>query len=182
MGGEMRSRFRVAAVATALFATLIAGPPATAGTTAPVPCRANALRHLRGNLRETVRLRTFHVVAEPTAETFPIGSKARIDITVTRPAHEDPADLGIEIDPPASMPAEGVTVGIGIHVGDVFVPGFGVTDADGKVSIRVKLARYMKPGTASATVYAWNVLHESPCLRVEEDGFATYPEAFEVTR
>ena len=131
---------------------------------------------------ETIRLRTFHIVAEPQAEKFAIGTKANIDVTVTRPAHEDPLDQDIAIDPPASVPAENVSVGIGITVGQVFTPGFGTTDADGKVTVDIKLPRYMKPGTASIAAYAWNVVHESPCIRVEEDGYTSNPEAFEVTR
>lgn len=140
------------------------------------------MQHLRGNMRETVRLRTFHILAEPQAESYKIGSTAKIDITVTRPAHEDPADLGVELEPPTSVPAENVIVGIGIHVGQVFVPGFSRTDADGKATVAMKLPRYMMAGKASMTVYAWNVVHESPCLRVEEDGYAAYPESFEVTK
>lgn len=140
------------------------------------------MAHLRGDVRETIRLRTFHVEAEPQVESFKIGTAAKIGITVTRPAHEDPAGLGQEVEPPTSMPAENVIVGVGVHVGDVFVPGFSRTDADGKALVSLKLPRYMKPGTASMTLYAWNVIHESPCLRIEEDGFASYPEAFEVTK
>jgi hypothetical protein len=140
------------------------------------------MQHLRGNMRETVRLRTFHIQAEPQAESFKIGTAAKIDITVTRPAHQDPFDLGVEFEPPTSVPAEDVIVGVGLHVGQVFVPGFARTDAEGKTTVSLKLPRYMQPGVAEMTVYAWNVVHESPCLRVEEDGYASYPEAFEVTR
>jgi hypothetical protein len=133
-------------------------------------------------MRETIRLRTFHIQAEPQAASSEIGTTAKIDITVTRPAHQDPADLGVELEPPASMPAENVIVGIGIHVGQVFIPGFSRTNADGKATVAMKLPRYMRPGMASMSVYAWNVVHESPCLRVEEDGYAQYPDAFEVTK
>jgi hypothetical protein len=176
----MLKRLGTAGAACALIATVMAAPVAAAD--ASVPCRSAAMRHLRGDAREVIRARTFHIVVEPQAETYEVGSKAKLDITVTRPAHEDPADLGVEQEPPASAPAENVIVGIGAHVGDVFLPGFGVTGADGKVTIGVKLARYVRPGTASLTAYAWNVVHESPCLRVEEDGYANYPEAFEVAR
>ena len=168
---------------TALAAALVAAATVTApAAAAEVPCRGAALRQLRGGMRETIRVRTFHIVAEPQAESFAIGTHAKIDVTVTRPAHQDPFDLGVEYEPPASVPAENVIVGMGVHVGDVFVPGFSRTDADGKATISLKLPRYMKPGLASMTLYAWNVVHESPCLRVEEDGFASYPEAFEVTK
>jgi hypothetical protein len=91
-----------ALVAAALVGAATWAAPAAA---APVPCRSAATAHLRGDLRETIRLRTFHVVAEPLAESFPVGTAAKIRITVTRPAHEDPAGLGVELEPPpASSP------------------------------------------------------------------------------
>jgi hypothetical protein len=176
----MTRRVGLVAVAALVMSAAPAGATAQAGIT--VPCRGAALEHLRGNAREVVRARTFHIVAEPQAKSFAIGSKARIEVTVTRPAHEDPLDLGVELEPPASMPAENVYVGLGVHVGQVFVPGFGITDPEGHTSISIKLPSYMKPGTAAVAVYAWNVVHESPCLRIEEDGYASYPESFEVTR
>jgi len=133
-------------------------------------------------MRETIRARTFYIDAKPQAESFKIGTAAKIDVTVTRPAHQDPFDLGVEYEPPASTPAENVLVGVGVHAGDVFVPGFARTDANGETTVSLKLPRYMVPGPASMSVYAWNVVHESPCLRVEEDGYRSYPEAFDVTR
>lgn len=174
----MKRRLGSVVLAVALAALL---PAAPAGA-APVPCRHDALRVLRGDSRESVRVRTFYIDAQPRAESYKIGGSAKIEVTVTRPAHEDPLYAGVEIEPPASFPAENVIVGLGVHVGDVFVPGFSRTNAEGKATVSLKLPRYMKPGTASMTVYAWNVVHESPCLRVEEDGYATYPETFEVTR
>lgn len=163
----MKRTVVVGAVATALVASKLWAVPVAAS---PVPCRPAAIQQLRGNRRETVRLRTFHIEAQQ-AESFKIGTAAKIDITVTRPAHQDPLDLGVEFEPPASTPADNVLVGVGIHVGDVFVPGFARTDADGKAIISMKLPKYMTPGLASMSVYAWNVVHESPCLRVEEDGY-----------
>ena len=174
----MKRRLGGAAIAIAIAAVL---PVSPAGA-APVPCRDGALRMLRGDARETIRVRTFYIDAKTQAESYRIGSRAKIDVLVTRPAHEDPLDLDVEYEPPASLPAENVIVGLGVHVGDVFIPGFSRTNAEGKATISMKLPRYVKPGTASITVYAWNILHESPCLRIEEDGYMTYPEAFEVTR
>ena len=176
----MRRRASVTGLACVLIAACFAAAPATAS---PVPCRGRAIARLRGNdLRETVRVRTFYIEAEPQSDGYKVGTTAKIDITVTRPAHEDPANQEVEFEPPTSVPAENVIVGIGVTVDQVFVPGFSRTDADGKATVSLKLPRYMKPGTAALTVYAWNVVHESPCLRVEEDGYRQYPEAFEVTR
>jgi hypothetical protein len=175
----MMRRLGGALIAAIAVATILPAGPAVA---TPIPCRERAVQILRGGMRETIRVRTFHIDAKTQAESYKIGTSAKIDVTVTRPAHEDPLDLGVELEPPTSVPAENVIVGLGVHVGDVFIPGFSRTNADGKATVSLKLPGYATPGQASMTVYAWNVVHESPCLRVEEDGFATYPESFEVKR
>lgn len=175
----MRTKIGAVAAATALAGAILGSAPAHAAT---VPCRATALQTLRGNRREIVRFRTFNIQVEPQQESYAIGERAKIDLTVTRPAREDPLDLGVPLDSPSSVPAENVNLGIGIRVGDVFVAGFSTSDADGKATVVVKLPSYMRPGTASVAAYGWNVVHETPCLRVEEDGYTMVPEAFEVTR
>ena len=95
------------------------------------------------------------------------------------PAATGPSRLGVEFEP-TTDPCEDDSW-VWVNRG-WFRPAFSRTDADGKATVSMKLPRYMKPGMASMSVYAWSVVHESPCLRVEEDGFASYPEAFEVTK
>lgn len=131
---------------------------------------------------DIVQLRTFTVVVKPDAKSFRIGGRATVEATVTRPAHQDPLQTGPEFDPPASAPASEVNVGIGIHVGDVFVPGFGITDEDGTAKIAIKLPKYMKPGSAALDGYAWKIDADSPCLTLEEDGYTHMDGAFSVTR
>jgi hypothetical protein len=167
-------------VAAALAGLLITGLFPAAASAAPVPCRAQAARAIQGNAMDIVQARTF-TVDVTTKKAYRIGGKATIDAVVTRPAHRDPLQAGPEFDPPASAPADGVNVGIGIHVGDVFVPGFGVTDENGKVTVTIKLPKYMKSGSASIDAYAWKIAVDSPCLTLEEDGFTHVDNAFKVS-
>ena len=97
---------------------------------------------------------------------------------MTRPAHKDPLQLGPEFEPPASTPAADVNVGVGIHVGEVFVPGFAQTDQDGEATVTIRLPNYMKPGIADLDGYAWKVQADSPCLTIEEDGYTHMDNAF----
>ena len=81
------------AAAVALSTTLIAAP-----TSHAAGCGA----------METVALKTFHLVVKGQDKVYEVGETAKVVITVTRPAHEDPAGLGIYQEPPESFPAENV--------------------------------------------------------------------------
>ena len=135
-----------------------------------------------GNNFETIALRTFHLVIESKKKTYKVGETAIIHATVTRPAHEDPLQLGVTFDPPESFPAEGVNVGIGVRVGDVFLFGFDITDANGEADIKVKIQPYTSPGTALVDAFSWERQLETPCLTVEENGYTFAPGLFKVTR
>jgi hypothetical protein len=157
------------------FGTLAVAPPSALA----VPCAAQ-----RNDV--TVPVRSFHVEAKWSKKAYRIGQNAVLDIMVTRPAHEDPAtDEGnpLPVPPPASTPAEEVTVGVGVYIGQVFLSGGGVTDADGHVVAKVKIQKYTKPGPAAATVYAYKrYLTETRCVYLQEFAFLRMPEAFKVTR
>ncbi len=168
-------------LAAALVAAFV---PISSTVAAPSGCSAT---HVRGLLRdggdiETVVLRTYHVVLKPTKKSYRVGETAVIRALVTRPAHEDPAGLGQEIDPPRSFPAEGANVGIGVRVGDVFLFGFAVTDADGKANIEVDILPYTPAGKAFVDGFAWKRQAEAPCAAVEENGYTYAPGLFTVTR
>ena len=168
-------------IAVAVAALLLAGLSPSAASAAPIPCRSQAVRAIGSPTMDIVQVRTFTVEVK-TAKVYRIGGRAAVDAVVTRPAHRDPLQVGPEFEPPTSAPAADVNVGIGIHVGDVFVPGFGVTDQNGKVRVTIKLPSYMRPGTASIDAYAWKIQADSPCLTLEEDGFTHVDKAFVVTR
>lgn len=165
---------RVVLVATLAAAALgVAAPRALA-----VPCAQRA--------DVTIPVRTFHLQMEWSKKSYRVGETARLDITVTRPSHQDPvSDEGndLPVEPPTSTPADQVTVGVGLYVGSVFLSGGGVTDAEGHVVAKVKIAKYTKPGPAAATVFAYKrYLTDTRCVYVQEFGYSRMPEAFKVTK
>ncbi len=126
-----------------------------------------------------LRVRTFHVEARWTSKTYRIGDVAKLEVKVTRPAHEDPAtDEGepLPAPPPREEPAEGVTVGVGVMVGDVFLNGGAITDAQGEAVVKVHLHEgYVRPGKATSRLYASKkYLTDLPgivtCVTLEEFG------------
>ena len=132
---------------------------------------------------ETIVLTTFHVQLKAMKSTYRIGDTAKIAVQVSRPAHHDPVGAGVDWgEPPQSFPAEGVNVGVGIQVNGVFLPGFTVTDQDGKGIAKIKLLNYVPEGIAAASVLAWMTQAQTPCLALEEQGFAFNPAIFKVTR
>ena len=153
----------------------------------PIPCKSEALTVLNGKQREqmeTVQLRTLHIEAKASAKTYKIGKAVEITVQVTRPAEEDPtgSDVPLPNAGPAVTPAADVFVGVGLNVGDVFLPGFSVTDQMGKAVVKVKLKPYTVPGPADISVYAYYNRANTPCVRVEENGFRQYPKMFSIKR
>lgn len=174
----MRKKLAVT-VATGLVAGLI-----SVGTASPAQaCASRAVRTaMRSGALEVVALRTFHLEVKPIKKAYQVGETAKIEITVTRPAHEDPLGLGQPIDPPFSFPAEGVNVGMGLRIGDVFLFGHAISDADGKAVVRIKIKSYTPAGTATADAYAWKTAAETTCVTVEENGYRQMPDLFKVFR
>lgn len=131
---------------------------------------------------ERVVLYTFHVVAESEKPVYAIGENAVLHVKVTRPAHKDPADLGIEIEPPHSEPVADVSVGVGAYVGDTFLIGYGITDDKGKADIKIKLKNYVETGSADVDFYAWKRAFTSTCVIVDEIGYRSYEDMFTVVK
>ncbi|MEA2497694.1 MAG: hypothetical protein QOH26_99 [Actinomycetota bacterium] len=181
MIGRRRSRSVFGAVALCLFAALV---PTSALSAPTVPCKDAALAFLSGKQdkqMETVQLRTFHIEAKPLAKGYKIGRAAKVSVQITRPADEDPTGSGIPLPAgPLSSPAPDVFVGVGVNVGDVFLPGFAVTDEQGKAVVKVELKSYTVPGSADVSVYAYQTTANTTCLRVEENGFRQYPKMFSI--
>lgn len=175
----MRRRTSLVAVTA-----ILAGTMSLASATPAQACSARGVRSgLRsGALIETFGLRTYHLEVEADKSFYRIGETAKVHVTVTRPAHEDPLGEGIPIDPPQSFPAEDVNVGIGLRIGDVFLFGHNVTDAEGRTTVKIKIASYAPTGKASADAYAWKTQVDSPCARVEENGYTQVPNIFTIIR
>ena len=131
---------------------------------------------------ETVVLKTFHLVVDSPKKTYKVGENAVINVTVTRPAQEDPLGQGIPIDPPQSEPAANINVGIGLRVGDVFLFGHSMTNDQGKAAVKVKLEPWTPTGPAIADAFAWNIVQDTPCLRIEENGYMQKPHIFHVIK
>jgi hypothetical protein len=176
-------RYTGVLLALGLIASLVvvAGP----ASGAPLPCQGAAKRELQQGTRhgfETLTLRMFHIEAKSKQPVYRIGDTATFPIELTRPAKEDPLKEGLPWDRPIVEPASDVNVGVGLLIGDVFLPGFAVTDENGQALVKIKLERYVRPSTADAAFYAWNVVQESPCLTIQEDGFRVYQGMFKVKK
>lgn len=173
-----RFKRSIAISAVALLVSLLPGAgPASASQ---LRCASYARDVMRHGM-EQVQLKTLHLEVSPAKESYRIGEVAKFKALVTRPAKEDPAGQGIPMERPYVTPAEGVNIGVGLLFnGDVFLPGFGITDEDGKVTLKVKIMNYVKPGTVHASFFAWKSMVDAPCLRVDESAFLPFPDIIRV--
>ncbi|MGH2755906.1 MAG: hypothetical protein ACRDLB_15940 [Actinomycetota bacterium] len=177
------NRALVALVAVGMVAAAAPVTAKTVGAAAPIPCKRHAIRVL-GQQRnmETVSLRDFYIEASVKKKTYRVGDTIQFPVHVSRPAEEDPFGLGMSMNPGSMGPVEEANIGVGLLIGDVFLPGFAITDANGDALIKVKIENYVKPATVDAAFYSWKIAADSPCLRVEENGFRAVPSMFKITR
>jgi hypothetical protein len=119
-------------------------------------------------------LRSLHVTAVPSKTTLKPGEKFTVDVTVTRPAKEDPLGNGVAFEPPATLPAEDVTVGLSIWVGErTYFWQIGLTDAEGKDTLRLKVPANAEAGQALASASARHWI-KNDCPDILEDGYTNY--------
>ena len=172
---------RVSVVAVAAVVMACAAPVSAAPIDAPsdMPCKSKALRVLRGDM-EVVSLRDLYVEAKVKEKSYQIGDTIQFPVTVSRPAESDPLGLGVPTDPGSLGPAEEVNIGVGLLIGDVFLPGFAVTDANGEALIKVKVEKYVKPAVVDAAFYAWKIALNTPCVIVQENGFRAVARMFKI--
>lgn len=155
----------------ALLLLLGSSSSGAASSTAPT-------RHLCG---KPTRIHAFHVEAEWTKKAYRSSEKAVVTVTVTRPAQEDPFELGIPIPTPVSAPEEGVGVTTSILTNRWPPPyGTGVTDDQGQVKFKIPL-NGVKPGKQAAAHYASKWTNQGGCPDIEEWGFLREVPAFVVT-
>lgn len=150
--------------AVALIGSLLAAP-ASAGTsdTTETACSSAVLV-----------LRSLNVVATPSKTKVKPGEKFTVDVTVTRPASEDPVGQGVTFEPPMSVPAENITVGISVWVGKrTYFWQVGVTDAEGKDTLTLKVPAGSESGKALASVSGRRWI-KSDCPDILEDGYTNY--------
>ena len=155
-----------------LTASLAAGMITALTPSSAMACAANLTRHdvfrqmrsgetvgTDANGAETFSFRTLNIDFEADKKTYRRGDIAVITAMITRPAKEDPLNNGIPMDRPYVEPAEGVTVGVGLHVGRVFLPGAAITDAEGKAVIRIKIESYAPVNKwIDASLYSWKIV------------------------
>ena len=146
--------------------------PASATEVAPraaAPCRS-------ASGAAVLTVHSFHVEAEPSKKVVRRGQVFTVKITVTRPAHEDPADLGIQYDPPMSTPEKDVRLGISLWTGErTYFYALGISDANGEDVLKIKVPASAEPGKAYASVSAQKWLKQD-CPDILEYGFAEYPD------
>ena len=191
-----RSVSVLAALSLMIGATIVMAAP-TAGACGQALTKRQVFNAMRngdmqnGNLAfrgamETATLRTFHLEVEQPKKTWKIGETAVINVTVTRPANEDPLGEGEPMpwtERPYIEPAPGAIVGVGLHIGRVFLPGAAITDENGLAKVRIKIENYAPAGkVVDASVYAWRVLQETQCLTVQEDGYKIMPGTAKTTK
>ena len=157
--------------AVALMGSLLAAP-ASAGTSSTNAACSSAV----------LVLRSLHVVAVPSKTKVKPGDKFTVKVTVTRPAHEDPVGQGLEFEPPASLPAEDVTVGLSVWVGErTYFWQVGMTDANGESVLKLKVPASAESGKALASASARHWI-KSDCPDILEDGYTNYLNFVTVVR
>lgn len=166
-------------IATAVAAgTIVVGAAGSAGACGARVSRASVFKQMRSGGLEVISLRTLNLDVE-TPKVAAIGTTATIKVTVTRPAKEDPLHQGIPMERPYVEPAPGVVVGVGLFIGDVFLPGAAISDENGIAKVKIFLERYAPGDTwVDVSVYGWKIVHDSPCARVQEDGYTPLGKAF----
>lgn len=140
-------------------------------------------RTSHGCRRQATSIHAFTVEAKWRKRVFTNKETAAITLTVTRPAPEDPLQLGIPTDSPVSIPVEGATAWTTVLTERYPYPyGYGRTDADGKAKIKLALELLEKPGAYDVThnaevwtnqggcpdIHEWGFLMESPGLTIRE--------------
>lgn len=159
----MRSRLRTTVILSVLLTALV---PSLGGA-APMQWERPGVAC---NARPT-QVHAFHVEAEWTKEVYKRSEKAEVTVTVTRPAHEDPAGGGIPIDPPASIPVEGATVWTSVITGKYPYPyGYGYSDAQGQVHFKISMKK-LEPGSWDVSHYADRWTNQGGCPDIQEWGY-----------
>jgi hypothetical protein len=157
--------------ALALMGSLLAAPASATASKEGGACSAAVLV-----------LRSLYVTAVPSKKTVKPGEKFTVDVTVTRPAHEDPVGNGMSFEPPTSLPAEDITVGLSIWVGErTYFWQIGLTDAEGKDTLNLKVPANAEGGKALASASARHWI-KSDCPDILEDGYTNYVNFVTVKR
>ncbi|HEU4480611.1 MAG TPA: hypothetical protein VFS18_01890 [Actinomycetota bacterium] len=117
----------------------------------PTPAPAAVSASCRGADSMFTDVRSFTIETRWSKRVYRRGDTVKVEVTVTRPGQKDPLNNGIELNPPVTYPAEGVNVTTTVVQGFPYPYGGGVTDADGKVVIKITLPRNVKGKVMTST-------------------------------
>ena len=131
---------------------------------------------------DVIQLRTMTIKIKPVTKDYPVGSIAQVPVVVTRPANTDPLSQGVPVPPAFSEPAAGVIIGIGLHIGPVFAPGYAKTADNGSAVVKIKIPPYAPATKVNVDAYAYNILVQAPCYTIQEDGFTRKLAVFKTTK
>jgi hypothetical protein len=172
-------RTKFVAVLACVLATTVLAPAAEArlATSTEVSPRAAApCRSATNSGGAVLTVHSFHIEAEASKKVVRRGQVFTVKITVTRPAHEDPADLGLTYEPPMSMPEKDVRVGISLWTGErTYFYALGVSDENGEDTLKIRVPGSAEPGKAYASVSAQKWVKQD-CPDILEYGFREYPD------
>ena len=171
----MRRAWVTLAVTLVLIGTTLATALTASAASSRTRCGASA--------RNEYRFETFHLEYEFDKKLYAVGETVTAKVNVTRPAKRDPLGEGIPlpIERPFVEPVEGALVGVGIHLGRVYLPGGALTDADGNATVAIKLESYAPRNSwADVGIYASKTAFSDPagCVVIVEYGYASVPRAF----
>ena len=166
-----RSKFIAALVC--VLATTVVAPAAQAMPRTPTEVAPQARAACGGAV---LTVHSFHIETEVSKKVVRRGQVFNVKIMVTRPAHEDPADLGLTYEPPMSTPEKDVRVGISLWTGErTYFYALGVTDANGEDTLKIRVPGSAETGKAYASVSAQKWVKQD-CPDILEYGFREYPD------
>lgn len=123
-----------------------------------------------------VNLHTLHIEAKPRKKTYQRGETIVIDVTVTRPADEDPAGEENPTPRPMTEPAADIEVGGALWVGNTYRWDFGTTDDEGHAVLNVNMPPDSDTGWARGEFSAEKVHYtNNGCPDIREVGYRSYP-------
>lgn len=169
-----RRPLRLIAAALAALALTVAAPGTGLAATGSAPSAPDGCADV------VVSTRSFDVTMEAQKKTYRAGETARIHLTVTRPAREDPAGLGVGIGHPLTFPASDVAVGVGLFLKGAFLAASNATDQEGVAVIEIDIPRKAPTGKVEASGFAWETHFRGACLIVEEFGHRKDPKLFRI--
>lgn len=122
-------------------------------------------------------LDTLEVTVKSARRVYTPGQTAKLKVTVNRRVDGSAVATSAER---ISVPAEGVSVVSLGSTGWLPMVGAGTTDADGKVTIALKIRKAQPAGWVDAFTAASNRVAEGPCARAEERGSTQDARLFKI--